>query len=325
MFRVCNMASFGIFEHVFPFLTFPEAGRLEVTSRHFEEVVLGSCSWGQCLCHAMKGFILTGECLVAASHGPREQRKRLKALATQLSCLAFVDSNWTLDLASLVQTERLATQVVMSYSAQKSHRATGGFSSSVIISTLRFPNITTEASALPLNSALQNDLPANFLLSLADPNPLIAGIVEDWQVSMPINFSMPSALKVLSRETEILLLQVAWRQDTVLLRITSASRLPSVACLSDGTKVPHQLEIDLCSLGGVPLLRSRGTYLKVNGPWRRLNGVSAALLAPSQLRLALDRGLVCLLCARDCVKESKLQVASEVLALHIDKPCGTSQ
>lgn len=318
------MASFGIFEHVFPFLSFPEAGRLEVTSSHFEEVVLGSCSWGQCLCQGMKGFILTGECLVAASHGPREHRKQVKALATKLSSVAFLDSKWTLDVSSLFQAERLANQVVLSYSAQRLHQATGGLSSSVIITNLRFPNLMIEMSALPLNSALQSDLPANFLLSVSDPNPLHPGIVEDWQVSMPISFSLPSASRLSSTETELLLLQVAWRKDTVLLRLTSSSRLVSVTSHLDSTKVAHQFEIDLCSVSGVPLLRSRGTCLKVNGPWRRLNGVSAALLAPSQLRLALDRGLVSLLCVRDCAKESKLQVASEVLALHIDKPLGTT-
>jgi hypothetical protein len=74
-----------------------------------------------------------------------------------------------------------------------------------------------------------------------------------------------------------------------------ASPVPLPGAQSSG----RGLALDVRALGSAPILRSRGTVVRVGGPWEKVSGVCAALLPRAELAETLKAGLACVVCVRD--------------------------
>lgn len=283
---------------IFACLAIDGVARLECACRDMRELILEGAARGACIAHshALADVSLQGEVRAAAgrgaARGPRLEVKRL--LFALASVHKLVPGRAPLAVATLEGARELWEAVARGLDTAGALAEASGSARRVVVGHFFFSN----ATAIPAE-----------IVSLVGGD-LRGDLGSVWSVSAPLCFSLPrsagggeggrSRRRAAGRGAEMeLCLRLAWRGDSVLARITKPGASMTYPLPSLGEEFGRELLLDVRALGSAPLLRSRGTLLRVGGLWKKVSGVCAARLPRAELAEVLSAGLACVICVRD--------------------------
>jgi len=123
-------------------------------------------------------------------------------------------------------------------------------------------------------------------------------------------------------------LRLAWRGDSVLVHISrhgdvgqGADRLATdtESAFDQAEDSAQTLAIDISAVGKSPLLKAKDTRIEVDGPWKKICGVSASFMGQAALVKALaDPGILCAVSVRDACGKTPPMMSAGAHALHLD-------
>jgi hypothetical protein len=269
--------------------------RLESACRGMRELIQEGGAWGSCISHSLPDVSIQGEVRAAADQGAtRERRLEIKKLLSTLASVhTLVPGREPLTIATLERIKELQAAVTRGLDQASAHAEAGGSASRVVVGHFYFPNAMAIPAAV-VNTAGED---------------LDGDLGSLWSVSAPLHFSLPRSPNKNKRRSrrrgtnqnaeEKLCLRLAWRGDSVLARITKRGASVVSPVPFPGADFGRELMLDVRALGNAPILRSRGTLMRVGGPWKKVSGVCAAHLPRVELAEALSTGLACVVCVRD--------------------------
>jgi len=282
--------------------------RLESVCRGLRELIQDGGAWGSCIQHSLPDVSIQGEVRAAADQGAtRERRLEIKKLLSTLASVhTFVPGREPLTIATLERAKELEAAVTRGLCAARAHAEAGGVARRLVVGHFYFPNAMA--------------LPAAVVNTTGEALDLDGDLGSLWSVSAPLQFSLerPHKNKRRSRRRgadhkaeEELCLRLAWRGDSVLARITKRGASVVSPASFPGADFGRELLLDVRALGSAPILRSRGTHMRVGGPWKKVSGVCAAHLPRVELAEALSTGLACVVCVRDTVDLRSMAESSD--------------
>jgi len=298
-------------EHIQSCLTLRDFAKFEATSSHLCEIIVAGDAWCMALGRELKGISLHGE-LREAARSKNESRHQLKAIVAAVwNVLPSVDG-LSLALAELSQARVLAGAVKHACSMADAHSAACGKATRVFLGHFRFPRTMA-------------------LVGIPDPDEVVASGPQEhaWCVSAALTFAFPREAPVDTTSersgaasSEELDLWLAWRNNTVLLRVSR--RAVDHPTPSDGAAPQRRgrraLSIDVRAVGSVPLLRARSSLAQIGGPWKKVSGIASAprQFSPEGLARALAPGFPCIVCVREEEGEHAMLTSRDARALHLE-------
>eukprot|EP00933_Yihiella_yeosuensis_P041427 TRINITY_DN35810_c0_g1_i1.p1 TRINITY_DN35810_c0_g1~~TRINITY_DN35810_c0_g1_i1.p1 ORF type:complete len:365 (-),score=70.30 TRINITY_DN35810_c0_g1_i1:386-1480(-) len=336
-------------------------GSVEAVSRSTRAAIIAGGGWAGNLEHEIPGFSLQGECLLAASPGGDvASLRQLKAFVAKLRLASSASTFFSQvpeaygeerqSLSSLADARLIATKVGRALNDSKAHVERGGASSKTLITRISFPDYEdTDAYSIgTLRTAWRAASSAAFagahFWASREAESVSMDGVEGWRISLPVPVMMPRATCGKSEKSsssssssedekddedtdhEMLLLQLAWRLNDVMIRVMSLEGSAEIdqwgewGYMLQANGRQRCLTVDICSVKQAPLLQSIGTHVTLDGTWQEINGISASLLCRSKLGPALEHGLLSIVTVRNCCLDDKALLETRHIAdsLHLE-------